>query len=137
MTTFVDTAIVIYLLDEEHALHQWSVEEFQKAKETGPVIIPDIVYSELSVGLPSKQATDEAVAELALERYPCSDESLFRAGRAYKKYKEEHSGQKTGVLPDFLIGAQAAVENSPLLTNNESDFVGYFPEITLICPPKG
>lgn len=136
MTTFVDTAIVIYLLDEAHALHQWSVEEFQRAKEIGPVIIPDIVYSELSVGLPSKKATDDAIAELALERYPCSDDSLFLAGRAYKKYKEEHRGRKTGVLPDFLIGAQAAVEKSPLLTNNEGDFTGYFPEVTLICPPK-
>lgn len=136
MTTFVDTSVVIYLLDDKSQLHQWSVDEFNKAKNSGPVIIPDIAYSELSIGLPSKEATDSAIAELALERFPCSDETLFRAGRAYKKYKEENRGQKNNVLPDFLIGAQAACEKSPLLTNNEGDFIGYFPEITLICPKK-
>jgi predicted nucleic acid-binding protein len=136
MTTFVDTSVVIYLLDDKSQHHKWSVEELNKAKKSGPVIIPDIAYSELSVGLPSKEATDTAIAELALERYPCSDESLFRAGRAFKKYKEENSGPKNNVLPDFLIGAQASCEKSPLLTNNEDDFVGYFPEITLICPKK-
>jgi hypothetical protein len=137
MTTFVDTAVVIYLLDDTSQHHKWSVDELNKAKKSGPVIIPDIAYSELSVGLPTKEATDLAISQLALERYPCSDESLFRAGRAFKKYKEENKGSKNNVLPDFLIGAQAACEKSPLLTNNASDFVGYFPEITLIYPKKG
>jgi predicted nucleic acid-binding protein len=113
------------------------VAELNKAKQAGPVIIPDIAYCELSVGLSSKEATDQAIAELALERYPCSDEAFFRAGRAFKKYKEEHRGQKNTVLPDFLIGAQASFEKCPLLTNNEGDFVGYFPEISLICPDNG
>src|ERR1700684_1265783 len=119
MTTFVDTSVVIYLLDDTSQHHKWSVDEINKAKKEGPVIIPDIAYSELSIGLPSKEATDKAIAELALERYPCSDESLFRAGRAFKKFKDENAGQKTTVLPDFLIGAQAECEKSPLLTNNK------------------
>jgi predicted nucleic acid-binding protein len=134
MTTFVDTAIVIYLLDEKSEFHKWSVDALNSAKKQGPVIIPDIAYSELSIGLPSKEATDRAISELALERFPCSDQSLFRAGRAFQKYKQENAGPKNNVLPDFLIGAQAECEKSPLLTNNEEDFVGYFPKITLICP---
>lgn len=134
MTTFVDTSVVIYLLDDKSQHHKWSVDELNRAKKEGPVIIPDIAYSELSIGLPSKEATDKAIAELALERYPCSDESLFRAGRAYKKYKDENSGQKTTVLPDFLIGAQAECEKSPLLTNDKGRFAGYFPDIKLIHP---
>jgi predicted nucleic acid-binding protein len=134
MTTFVDTAIVIYLLDETSKFHQWSLDELNKAKKAGPVIIPDIAYSELSIGLPSKEATDKAITELALERFPCSDEALFRAGRAFKKYKDENFGPKNNVLPDFLIGAQAQTENSTLLTNNKDDFIGYFPDLELICP---
>jgi predicted nucleic acid-binding protein len=134
MTTFVDTAVVIYLLDDTCEHHKWSVDQINKAKEKGPVIIPDIAYSELSVGLPSKEATDQAIAELALERYPCSDETLFRAGRAFKRYKEENAGTKNNVLPDFLIGAQAECEEFPLITNNKADFMGYFPKLELICP---
>ncbi len=73
MTTFVDTSVVIYLLDDKSKLHQWSVEEFNKAKKSGPVIILDIAYSELSIGLPSKEATDDVITELALGTFP-----LFR-----------------------------------------------------------
>lgn len=135
MTTFVDTAIVIYLLDESSQYHEWSVDALNEAKKEGPVIVPDIVYCELSVGLPSKEATDKAIAELALERYPCSDESFFRAGRAFKRYKEENAGPKGNVLPDFLVGAQAETEGAPLITNNNDDFTGYFPALRLIVPP--
>lgn len=134
MTTFIDTAVVIYILDQAHEHHAWGVAEFERARRSGPVIIPDIVYSELSVGLPSKEATDKAIAALELERHPCSDETLFRAGRAFKKYKEENAGPKHNVLPDFLIGAQAETQKSPLITNNKTDFQGYFPNLELICP---
>jgi predicted nucleic acid-binding protein len=136
MTTLIDTCVVIYLLDENHEHHKWSLEELNKAKKLGPVIIPDIAYCELSIGLPSREATDLAIAELALERFPCSDETLFRAGKAYKKYRDENRGQKNTVLPDFLIGAQAVSDQCPLLTNNDDDFIGYFPEITIICPEE-
>jgi predicted nucleic acid-binding protein len=64
----------------------------------------------------------------------CPDESFFRAGRAFKKYKDENHGQKTNVLPDFLIGAQAETAQAPLLTGNKKDFVDYFPNLNLICP---
>lgn len=133
MTTFIDTNIIIFLLDENHEHHQWSQEVFNKARESGPVIIPDIAYSELSIGLPDKEATDAAISELALERLRCTDESLFIAGRAYLKYKDENKGTKN-MLPDFLIGAQASTEGAPLMTNNKKDFKGYFPGVEIICP---
>lgn len=134
MTTFVDTNVVIYLLEPSSEFHDWSLEEVAKAKENGPVILPDIVYAELSIGLDSKEATDEALAGLAFERLPCSDASLFRAGRAFLKYRDDNKGTKTNVLPDFLIGAQAEVMGAPLLTANRGDFLKYFSEINLICP---
>lgn len=134
MTTFIDTNVLIYLLDPESPRHQWSVDELQKAKAKGPVVIPDIAYCELSIGMDSKEATDEAIQSLALDRLPCPDESFFRAGRAFKKYKDENDGPKTNVLPDFLIGAQAETARAPLLTGNEKDFIGYFSNLDLICP---
>ena len=134
MTTFVDTNVVIYLLDSRSKFHDWSFTEFTKAKEQGPVILPDIAYAELSIGMDSKEATDEALAELSLERLPCSDASLYRAGRAFIKYRDENKGIKANVLPDFLIGAQAEVMGAPLLTANEADFLKYFSTIKLITP---
>jgi predicted nucleic acid-binding protein len=134
MTTFLDTNVLIDLLNPEAEKHQWCFEQVTKARELGPIVISDIVYCELSVGLDSKEATDQAIADLALDRLPCSDISLFDAGRAYKKYKQEHGGPKLGVLPDFLIGAQANAENAPLLTSNQSDFLSYFPNMKIIHP---
>ncbi|HEX3948974.1 MAG TPA: type II toxin-antitoxin system VapC family toxin [Steroidobacteraceae bacterium] len=135
MTTFVDTNVVIYLLDADSPFHEWSFAEVTKAKENGPVILPDIAYTELSIGMESKEATDEALAELAFDRLPCSDASLFRAGRAFKKYRDENEGTKNNVLPDFLIGAQAEIMGAPLLTADRARFVEYFSEVALICPP--
>lgn len=134
MTTFIDTNVVIYLLDPTSELHDWSFGKVIEAKTKGPVILSDIGYAELSIGMPSKEATDQAIQSLALERLSCSDASLFRAGRAFIKYRNENKGQKNSVLPDFLIGAQAEIMGAPLLTANASDFTQYFPEIDLICP---
>jgi predicted nucleic acid-binding protein len=134
MTTFIDTNVVIYLLEPDSEFHDWSFEEVTKAKEKGPVILPDIAYAELSIGMDSKEATDEALAELAFDRLPCSDASLLRAGRAFLKYRDQNKGTKNRVLPDFLIGAQAEAMGAPLLTANRGDFLKYFSKIELICP---
>jgi len=77
---------------------------------------------------------DEAVASLGLDRLPCSDAALFRAGIAFRKYKNENKGPKLGVLPDFLIGSVAEAAGLPLLTTNPKDFAGYFPDLEIIRP---
>lgn len=135
MSTFLDTNIVIALLDEKSPHHKWSVDTLIARKAHGPAIVSDIVYCEVSIGMKDRSETDEAIARLGLERMPSKDAALFRAGRAYKDYKDKNSGPKMGVLPDFIIGALAEVENSPLMTGNTKDFTGYFPKVQLICPP--
>ncbi len=130
MTTFLDTNIVIVLLDEAHHHHAWSVEELIKRKQVGPAI----VYCEVSVGMKDKAEVDAAIAQLGLERIRCRDEALVRAGKAFQKYKEENQGPKNGVLPDFLIGSVAEMEGAPLMTANNKDFTGYFPDVVFICP---
>lgn len=136
MTTFLDTNIVIALLDDGHPHHPWSVEELIKRKIEGPAIVSDIVYCEVSVGMKDKAEVDEAISRLGLERVRCRDEALVRAGAAFKEYKTKNNGPKLGVLPDFIIGSVAETEGAPLMTVNEKDFAGYFPGVDLICPPK-
>jgi predicted nucleic acid-binding protein len=134
MTTFVDTNVLIYLLDENSPFHEWSVAVFAARKEQGPVIINDVVYSEFSVMLDSIEATDQAISSLKLERSPFTNEMLFRAGKAYFLH-QQNGGNRSNVLPDFFIGAQAEIDGAPLLTANGGDFRTYFPEIELITPP--
>jgi hypothetical protein len=132
MTTFLDSCVVIALLNDNEPLHEWSVAEVIKCKENGPAVICDIVYCEASVAMRTCGELDEAIAEWGLERIRLSDEALFRAGRAFLQYRHENKGPKLGVLPDFLIGATAEVHGAPLMTNNKKDFVGYFPNVVLI-----
>lgn len=132
MTTFLDSCIFIALLNESDRLHDWSVEAVIKCKEIGPAIISDIVYCEVSVAMRSRAELDQALADLSLERVRLTDEALFRAGKAFKRYREENKGRKLGVLPDFLIGAMAEVHSAPLITDNKRDFIGYFPSINII-----
>lgn len=135
MTTFLDTNIIIALLDENHSHHTWSVTELVNRKAEGPAIVSDIVYCEVGVGMADKASLDAAIEALGLERFPSKDEALFRAGQAFLKYRRDHQGQKLGVLPDFLIGAVAEIEETPLMTINSKDFTGYFPGLRLITPP--
>jgi predicted nucleic acid-binding protein len=134
MTTFVDTNILIHLLNPDGDLHAWSIQQFESCKAMGPVVVTDIVYCEFSIGMASKEDVDIALSGLAIDRSAESDEVLFRAGRAFLRYRDENKGPKLNVLPDFLIGASAEIAGSPLLTINKKDILRYFPRVKIICP---
>ncbi|MGO9742878.1 MAG: type II toxin-antitoxin system VapC family toxin [Roseiarcus sp.] len=134
MTTLLDTSVVIALINDTEPLHQWSVEELVRCKQSGPIVICDIVYCEISVAMSSVQEVDAVVKALALERLGSSDEVLFRAGKAFLKYRRDNKGPQSRILPDFLIGATAEVNGVSLVTNNRSDFVHYFPTLHVISP---
>ena len=91
MTTFIDTNVLIYLLDERAPFHQWSVSQLQSSKASGPVIISDIVYCEFCVGMASQAHVDAAVSHFGLQRLRGNDLALFRAAMAYKTTCEEEA----------------------------------------------
>ncbi len=134
MTTFLDTNIMIYLLDEQAEYHVWSTEQLALCKTNGPAIVSDIVYCEMAVGMASKAEVDEAIERFALERISSTDEVLYRAAVAFRKYKD-NGGPKIIVLPDFLVGAVADVSGASLMTVNGGDFTHYFPDLEVISPP--
>lgn len=136
MTTFLDSSILISLIKTTEANHQWAFDQFNARKQQGPVIISDVVYSEVSVTFKDVAEVNHVLGELGVERYPGSDDALLGAGRAYQRYKTVNKGPKNSLLPDFFIGAEAMQENAPLMTNNQKDFVRYFPDLELIVPPK-
>jgi predicted nucleic acid-binding protein len=133
MTTFIDTNILVSILNPKEKLHNWSITKLNECKAQGPAVISDIVYCELSAGMASQNEVDTAIKAFGLQRYASNDAALFRAGAAFKKYKG-CKGTKTNVLPDFLIGALAETVGVPLLTANRKDFVSYFPNLQIIAP---
>lgn len=133
MTSFLDTSVLLDLIDEKSDHHTWCVEELAKAKRNGPVIVSDVVYSEFSVTLSSEDEADSALEKLALVRCGYRNQVLFRAGKAYAQYRR-NKGQKLNVLPDFFIGALAEVEKAPLLTRDPKKVGTYFPSVEIITP---
>lgn len=133
MTTFVDTSVLIDVLEPEAEHHDWSRRALEAAKLDGPVIASDAVYSEFSVSMDSVAAANEVIERLALARCGYSDTVLFNAGKAYAAYRRNR-GTKSNVLPDFFVGALADDEDAPLITRDPGKVRIYFPEIQLITP---
>lgn len=133
MITFIDTNVLIYLIDDREPLHGWSEKQFIHCKSQGPVVIPDVVYAEFSAGMTSKKHTDEALETLSLERAQISRDALYEAGRLFRTYKT-NGGNKKNVLSDFFIAAQAADEEAYVLTANRKDFYKLLPTLKLITP---
>jgi hypothetical protein len=129
----VDTSVVLDLLSDDPRWGSWSQAQLETLSASDHFAINDIVYTEASINFQEMGALDAALASLGLETAQMPREALFRAGKAFRKYKAR-DGVKTGVLPDFLIGAHAAVEGWPLLTRDPGRVRTYFPTVTLIAP---
>jgi predicted nucleic acid-binding protein len=133
MTTFVDTNVLLDLVTNDERWADWSERQLDSASLRGPLRINDIVYAELSVRFDAIEALDEFVDAANLERAPMPRAALFLAAKAFQAYRTS-GGARTGVLPDFFIGAHAAVEALPLLTRDVQRYRSYFPKLTLIAP---
>src|SRR5262245_11727196 len=101
----------------------------------GRVLINAVVYSEFSIGYARIEEVDRVLAQVDLDLTEIPRSALFLAGKAFQNYRAR-GGTRTGVLPDFFIGAHAAVAQIPLLTRDPRRYRTYFPNITLIAPDQ-
>lgn len=133
--TLVDTNVLLDLVTDDETWAEWSVEQLEAASVNGPLLINDVVYAELSVRYDRIEALDEFIAQSGLEIVPMPRAALFLAAKAFARYRRS-GGKRTGVLPDFFIGAQAAVGGMPLLTRDSGRYRTYFPTVVLISPDE-
>jgi len=131
--TLVDTNVLIDVLTHDPTWLDWSIEHMDRQAAQGPLIINEVVYAELSAGLASEEAVSDALAELAVDFHRTPIPALFLAGKAFRRYRRA-GGRRTGVLPDFFIGAHAQVTGVPILTRDERRYRSYFPEVPIIVP---
>ena len=111
----------------------WSLLQLKIAFLAGPLAINDVVYAELSVRYETIGELDAMLAVLNVQMEPISRAGLFVAARAFKRYRAQ-GGTRTGVLPDFFIGAHATVQDCDLLTRDAARYLYYFPTVRLILP---
>lgn len=129
----VDTNVLLDVVTSDPHWLDWSERQLGRLTLQTQLIINPVVYAELSIGL---DHIDEVEAILvmtgvAVRELPRSCSLL--AGKAFRSYRAR-SGTKTGVLPDFFIGAHAVAEGIALLTRDTRRNRSYFPEITLVTP---
>ncbi|MCJ8517945.1 putative nucleic acid-binding protein [Pseudorhizobium tarimense] len=131
--TLVDTNVLLDLVTNDPVWADWAVAQLEAASLSGPLMINDIIYAELSVRYARIEDLDAFVEQAELVLAPLPRAALFLAGKVFTGYRRA-GGSRTGVLPDFLIGAQAAVQNLPVLTRDVGRFRSYFPTVSLIAP---
>lgn len=131
--TLVDTNVLLDVATADSRWGEWAVEALDRAALNGPLLTNDVIYAELSTRYDRIEMLDEFIAAAGLQWAEMPRASLFLAAKAFRKYRLS-GGSKTGVLPDFFIGAQAAVLDAPLLTRDVGRYRTYFPTIRLIAP---
>ncbi|RUW32652.1 MULTISPECIES: type II toxin-antitoxin system VapC family toxin [unclassified Mesorhizobium] len=131
--TLVDTNVLLDLVTDDPNWADWSIAQLEAASLNGPLLTNDAVYAELAVRYERIEDLEAFVVEAGLEIAPTPRDALFLAGKVFTQYRKS-SGSRTGVLPDFFIGAHAAVNGLPLLTRDVGRYRTYFPSLKLITP---
>ena len=131
--TLIDTNVLLDLLTGDPSWADWSIGQLDAASLRGPLAINDIVYAELSVRFATIEALDAVVAEMGMVVAAIPRPALFLAGKAFQRYRAA-GGSRRGVLPDFFIGAHAAVLGCSLLSRDAGRYRTWFPGVALVTP---
>ena len=129
----VDTNVLLDVLQDDSHWALWSQSQLEAASITEHLAINPIIYSELSISFARIEELEAVIAEADLIVEEVPREALFLAGKAFLRYRRGR-GAKHGVLPDFFIGAHAAVMHWSLLTRDAGRYRTYFPTLDLITP---
>lgn len=131
--TLVDSNVLLDIATEDPQWYGWSEEALIDAAESGKLAINPIVYAEVSIGFPTIEEMDDAIPAETFARLPLPYEAGFLAGKAFIDYRRR-GGAKVTPLPDFYIGAHAAIEGYRLLTRDAARYRTYFPTVDIIAP---
>jgi len=129
----VDTNVLLDVLEDDPEWAEWSQAKLDSAIVTDTLAINSIIYSELSIAFGRIEELEAVIAEASLDVLPIPREALFLAGKVFLSYRRAR-GKKHSVLPDFYVGAHAAVAQCPILTRDVARYRTYFPTVPLITP---
>jgi len=129
----VDTNVLLDVLEDDGTWATWSQQRLEAASATDALAINPIIYSELSIAFQRIEELEAVLGEAHLSVEAVPREALFLAGKAFLRYRRS-AGRKLSVLPDFYVGAHAAVMQWPLLTRDAARYRSYFPTVSLISP---
>lgn len=129
----VDTNVILDVVQDDPKWAAWSQAQLDAAAFKDVLIINPVIYAELSLAFQRIEELEAMLKKSGLRVDPIPREALFLAGKVFLQYRRR-GGTKSGVLPDFFVGAHAAVLDLPLLTRDTSRYQTYFPKLMLISP---
>lgn len=129
----VDTSVLLDVATNDPTWGPWSTEMLMRHADEATLVLNPIIYSELSIAYRRIEDLEAAVPAQVYRRETLPYEAAFLAGRAFLSYRRR-GGARTSPLPDFYIGAHAAVAGYRLLTRDTRRVESYFPRVRLISP---
>ena len=129
----IDSNVLLDICEEDPLWLPWSQAALMWAFDQGGAAINPLILSEVSVGFAKIEELDAALPEDMFERHPLPWEAAFLAGKAFLKYRQA-TGLKRSPLPDFYIGAHAAIAGFTLVTRDPRRYRQHFPRLELVSP---
>jgi len=133
-TTLVDSNVLLDIATNDPVWFPWSSDALEDIANESNLAINALIYAEVSIGYERVEAVEEAIPCETFRREPLPYEAAFLAGKAFLQYRRR-GGARTSPLPDFYIGAHAAVASFRILTRDARLYRTYFPTVELIAPP--
>jgi hypothetical protein len=131
----VDSNVLLDVFEDDPHWADWSESMLEHYRLTHVLCINPIIYSEVSIGFTRIEELEKVISGCGIISEEIPREALFLAGKAFLAYRRLR-GRKTTPLPDFFIGAHAAVAGYPLLTRDTARVTSYFPGVKLISPGR-
>lgn len=129
----VDSNVILDVLSEDPDWFSWSSAALAAESEANGLAINPIVYAEIAPGFARAADLDLHLSDRDFKRLPLPWPAAFLAGRCHVRYRRA-GGTRRSPMPDFYIGAHAAVEGMRVLTRDPTRYRTYFPQLELIAP---
>ena len=129
----VDSNVLLDVLTGDSTWLEWSADALARAAETEVLIINPLIYAEVSVGFARIEELDAALPRMFFRRDGLPWEAGFLAGKCFRAYRRA-GGMRRSPLPDFYVGAHAAIRGHALLTRDAARYRTHFPRLELIAP---
>lgn len=129
----VDSNVLIDVATDDAVWGEWSASRLARLAETTRLIINPLIYAEVAVSYATVEELDAVLPRSAFQREPLPWEAGFLAGKCFVLYRRR-GGARRSPLPDFYIGAHAAVAGYRLLTRDPTRYRSYFPQLDLVAP---
>jgi predicted nucleic acid-binding protein len=129
----VDSNVLLDIATNDALWGDWSSRALADCAEHASLLINPIIYAEVSIGFSTVEALDAALPAASYAREPLPWEAGFLAGKCFLAYRRR-GGARSSPLPDFYIGAHAAIENLALLTRDAARYRTYFSGLEILAP---